>query len=107
MVADNPDNVEIDIAASGDHVDVVISGELDLSTAPRVIKLVHDLAAPPISRIDLHCDSVWFLDSAGLRALIVARNEAARIDVDVGVADASNTVRRILDVTGLTSTLLR
>ena len=107
MTADDLHEVEIDIAPAGDHADVTITGELDTTSAPRVINLVHDLAAPPISRIDLHCDRVWFLDSAGVRALIVAHNEAARMDVDLAVTEASPTVLRILDVTGLTSTLVR
>jgi len=68
---------------------------------------VHDLAAPPIRRIDLNCERVWFLDSAGVRALIVARNAATRMEVDLALVETSETVRRILDMTGLTGTLTR
>jgi hypothetical protein len=39
--------------------------------------------------------------------LIVIRNEALRMSVDFAVVRASETVTRILDMTGLTATLTR
>jgi anti-anti-sigma factor len=107
MFADELHKLEIDVVVHGDCAAVNVAGELDTTSAPRLITTVHDLAAPPLRRIDLNCGRVWFLDSAGVRALIVARNEATRVGIDLAVVDMSETVVRILDMTGLTGTLTR
>ena len=105
MVADELHQLEIELEVDHDRAVINVTGELDTTSAPRLISTVHDLAAPPIRRIDLNCGRVWFLDSAGVRALIVARNEATRIGVDLTLVERSQTVNRILDMTGLTGTL--
>lgn len=107
MFTDDLHQLEIEIAVDGDRADISVEGELDSTSAPRLIGVVHDLVAPPLERVDVHCDRVWFLDSAGVRALIVAHNEATRVGVDLAVVDTSDTVTRILDMTGLTATLTR
>lgn len=93
------------VAPSGDAVTISIQGELDTTTAPRLINAVHDALDGRYDRIELDCDGVWFLDSAGVRALIVVRNEALGMGVDCEVVRASGTVTRILDITGLTGIL--
>jgi anti-anti-sigma factor len=95
------------IAVDGDRVRIRIGGELDTLSAPRLIGAVHDLVDGVAACIDVDCGDVWFLDSAGIRALIVIRNEALRMGVDFAVVRASETVTRILDMTGLTATLTR
>jgi anti-anti-sigma factor len=107
MFADELHKLEIDLVIDGEYAAINVAGELDTTSAPRLIDTVHDLTALPVRRIDLNCGRVWFLDSAGVRALIVARNEATRMGVDLGLADMSETVHRILDMTGLTGTLAR
>ena len=107
MFADELHKLELGIAIDDERIDVELVGELDCTSAPRLINTVHDLAVAPVPRIDLHCEGVWFLDSAGLRALIVARNEAIRMGVELAVVEMSDSVRRILDMTGLTATLTR
>jgi anti-sigma B factor antagonist len=94
---------ELDVVASIDDrlARVAISGELDIQTAPRFIATVHDIAEPPVKRVELNCEGVTFLDSAGVRALIVARNDASRRGVDVVLVERSNAVSRVLEMTGL------
>jgi anti-sigma B factor antagonist len=107
MVADGLQKLEIEIVVDDDRAVISVAGELDSTSAPRLISTVHDVAAPPIRRIDLDCGRVWFLDSAGVRALIVARNEATGLGIDLALVERSETVSRILDMTGLTGTLSR
>jgi anti-sigma B factor antagonist len=94
---------DFDIAAAinGDLGRVVISGELDINSAPRLIAMIHDLAHPPVRRVDLDCEGVTFLDSTGVRALIVARNDAAHIGVDLVLVQPSRAVTRVIEMTGL------
>lgn len=107
MHADERHNLEIDLVIDGDYAAIDVAGELDTTSSPRLINTVRDVTVMPVRSIDLNCGRVWFLDSAGVRALIVARNEATRLGVDLALADVSEAVTRVLDMTGLTGTLTR
>jgi anti-anti-sigma factor len=89
----------------GDHARVAITGDLDINSAPRLITSMMDLTAPPIRRIELDCRGVTFLDSVGVRALIVIRNEAEHADVDLLLVEPSMAVSRVVEMTGLTGFL--
>ena len=106
MRAEEQHQLDLEIAApSGDAVTISLQGELDTTTAPRLINAAHEALDGHQDRIELDCDGVWFLDSAGVRALIVVRNEALEMGMDCAVVRASDTVTRILDMTGLTGIL--
>jgi anti-sigma B factor antagonist len=102
---DEPNDFVIDADLSADLAHVHVTGELDISSAPRLITALHEAAQPPVRRIDLDCRGVSFLDSTGLRALLVARNEATRMGVDLVLVDPSPSVSRVIQMTGLASLL--
>src|SRR5258706_16485150 len=107
MFADELNKLAIEILVDGARAQINVAGELDMTSAPRLIAAVHDVAASPIQRIDLNCERVSFLDSAGVRALIVGHNEAGRMSVDLALVEPSRPVARILELTGLTGILTR
>lgn len=107
MHADELHRLDLDIAVHGDRASISIGGELDTATSPRVITAAHDVLEGTVAAIDLDCEDVWFLDSAGVRALMVIHNEALRMGIDCGIVRASGNVSRILDMTGLTGILTR
>ena len=94
---------DLDIVASVEEkaARVAVSGELDMNSSPRLIATIRDLAVPPRRAIELDCGGVTFLDSTGVRALIVARNEASSKGVDVVLTHPSTPVMRVIDMTGL------
>src|SRR5687767_2613820 len=94
---------DFDIVATtdGDVGRVTISGELDTDTAPRLISTTHEIAVAPRRGVELDCEGVTFLDSAGVRALIVARNEATRNGVDLVLVRPSAQLTRVIEMTGL------
>src|SRR4051812_22317938 len=96
---------DIVAAADEESARVVVTGDLDVVSAPRFIKMMHELSEPPTLHIDVDCEGVQFLDSAGVRALIVAKNEAARRGVDLVVTQPSASVHRVLEMTGLSPLL--
>jgi anti-sigma B factor antagonist len=102
--ADGP-AIDLETTVDGAVARVDVHGELDLHGAPRLINCICELAGQPIERIDLSCEHVAFVDSAGVRSLIVGRNEASRRGVGFAVVDASPPVSRVLDMTGLTTLL--
>jgi anti-anti-sigma factor len=107
VVSDETKNLDIDAHLEGRRVVLVVRGDVDMATAPRLIAAMHDHAAPPVRHIDLDCEGVGFLDSAGVRALIMSRNEAGRFGIDVGIVQPSRSVRRVLEMTGLSALLTR
>ena len=102
-----PTDFDIATVMNGDVARVVITGELDNGSAPRLISMVHDLAAPPVRGIELDCDGVTFLDSAGVRGLIVSRNEAADMGIELVLVRMSPPVTRVIEMTGLVGLLTR
>ena len=106
MFADELNELDIVANVHGDLARVQISGELDISSAPTLIATLHDLARSPLRRVDLDCNGVTFLDSTGLRALIVARNEATLYGVDLVLVEPSAAVNRVVEMTGLAALLI-
>lgn len=98
-------DLDIDIAVTGSVGVVQVAGDLDVRTAPRLIAAVRDVAHETVKAIELDTTGVEFVDSAGIRALIVSRNEAAGRGVDLALGSTSPSMRRVLEVTGLTPIL--
>jgi anti-anti-sigma factor len=101
------ERLDIVTRVEGDVAQLEMRGALDIASAPQLISTVHEQVRTPVRRIDVDCDGVELLDSAGVRALIVSRNEARRAGVDFGVVDQSRVVRRVLERIGLSSLLVR
>ena len=99
----------LDLAVATDpgrhQATITIQGELDTTTAPRLISAAQEVLDGAPSGIELDCAGVWFLDSAGVRALIVVRNQALGLGTGFAIVRSSENVRRILDMTGLTGIL--
>ena len=100
-MADTPSEFDIVASADGHIGHVTISGDLDTDSAPRLISTMHELAVAPRRGVELDCEGVTFLDSAGVRALIVARNEAIRNGVELVLVRPSPTLTRVIEMTGL------
>ena len=80
---------EIDLATCDDLYDAVVTA----AGADRAAEVVVDLA------------EVSFCDSSGIGAIMRARNLAAAMGVGVLVINPYGGVRRVLDITGVLSTL--
>ena len=79
---------------------VTIAGEIDISTVVQVENAVaHVLAASP-SRVVFDLGGVTYMDSSGLAVLVTAARRTV-----VSVRNASPQVRRVIEITGLTSLL--
>jgi anti-anti-sigma factor len=83
----------------GDARVLVVSGELDLATAPRLETALRECLAdrPPVLVVDL--TEVTFLASAGLNALAMAYRESGR--TAVRIVAGNRTVLRSLELVGL------
>jgi anti-sigma B factor antagonist len=77
-----------------------VVGEIDTLTAPllrsRLSQELHD-----VTLLVLDLTEVTFLGSAGLAALVAAKDEAAAADVTLRLVPGSRIVTRALEATGL------
>jgi anti-sigma B factor antagonist len=86
---------------------VVVQGEHDLNTAPALSEQLSELigSGSPIA-VDL--TPATFIDSSILKVMLDGRRQAADMGLGFAVAAGESSaegVRRVLDVTGLKSTL--
>ena len=84
----------------GDGVCVVVGGEVDAHTAPRMLaELLAALERDPRLTVDLA--AVSFMDSQGLAALLQARQEAERRGGTLRLERVSPRVLKLLQLTRL------
>jgi anti-anti-sigma factor len=89
----------------GDRTVVILAGELDLHGAERLAAEVQRaLAESQIVEID--AENLTFADSAGLRAVLLARAEAERSGATLRVTKVSPPVGRVIQIAGLADELL-
>ena len=81
---------------------VIAAGEMDMFTAPVLVEKVLELAGPDRCPLDLDLSQVTFIDSKGLHALIQLRALVPMLRV----VACSSQVARVLEITGLTATIL-
>jgi anti-sigma B factor antagonist len=84
-------------ATGGDHV-VTVSGEVDLSSAPRLAETLVQFTNGTVI-VDL--SDVTFFDASGLRALMAARRHIERRNGRLIVHGMSRNVRKVLDAVDL------
>lgn len=80
---------------------VVVSGELDVGSAPTLLRYLLDLMTGPIETITLDLHDLSFIDSSGLKALTAARADAEAAGITLTLRDVAAQPRRVLELTGL------
>ena len=82
-------------------IDVVLAGDLDMAGALQLEpELERLLGAPGVRTVVLDLAGVGFVDSTGLGALLSVKDQATRLKVDFRIGRASESVKRILELTG-------
>jgi anti-sigma B factor antagonist len=84
---------------------VIVSGEIDLYTAPRLhSELAAVIAsAAPASRVIIDLSGVEFCDSTGMNVLLSCLSQVKERGGELELAAPRLAVRKILQVTGLDS----
>ena len=80
---------------------VTVSGELDISNADSLEETVRAITAARPERLTFELSGLRFMDSAGIAVLV----GAATMVGAVHLRDPSPTVRRVLELTGLSSVM--
>ena len=93
-----PDHFSVSSDSSPDVVTVVVTGEVDLDTAPavryEVLRHLHEGTS-----VALDLGAVTFMDSTGLHVLLATTRRAAEVGSDLQLARVSARVQRLLELT--------
>jgi len=90
--------LSVDVRSDGDAVTLVLSGELDLSTAPTVERELADVERDRPSLITIDLRGVSFLDSTGLRVVLSADGRARKEDRRLEVIPGPPPVHRVFRI---------
>ena len=81
---------------SGDEATVRLSGELDISTAAELERVLGDLSVPGgPARIVMDLRDLRFMDSTGLRLLVTADLRLRREDRELALIPGPESVHRV------------
>ena len=99
-------NLDVDVEIRDARTAVLsVAGELDMETAGRLeVHLRHQLGEGR-RHLVLDLSALGFMDSSGLNVLIRAVQKARRTGGDLYLAAPTPAVRRILEITGVTTTI--
>jgi anti-anti-sigma factor len=96
--SDAPVAFRCDVLYVGDHAVVVARGEVDLATAPALIRKVSATLALPVTGITVDLAYVTFLDSSGVNALITMRNQAVERHIEFRLESVPRQARQVLEM---------
>jgi anti-sigma B factor antagonist len=94
-------NLSVDERLGLGEIALVLTGELDVATAPLLRAAVERAA---VERVVLDFDGVTFCDSQGLSVLIKLNNTASARGGQFVLTNLGDFMVRLLDVTGLRPT---
>jgi anti-sigma B factor antagonist len=86
---------------------VTLAGELDLSSAGQLDTAIAELCADGAQRIVLDMGELAFMDSTGLRSVLVGAELCQVADAELLIGRTSDQVERLFDVSGVGARLPR
>jgi anti-anti-sigma factor len=97
----------VEVVANEHHAVVVLDGELDVATSPRLRETLTQLVDRGIDRVILDCRRLSFVDSYGLGVIVAAKRRLSTIGNSLClVVDVDQPqFHRVLEITGLSSLL--
>ena len=94
--------MQITVDATGPGaVDVVVEGELDIATSPRLRGVTEEALREGARHLVLDLARVSFIDSTGVGALVAIRKLAIEHEAALTLRDPSQPARRILELSTL------
>lgn len=97
------DGFSIETVRDERHAVVLVVGELDAATAPRLREGLVTLSAEGVDRVVLDCRRLSFIDSFGLGVVVAAKKRlsAHGNSLCLVAGEEQRSLRRLLEITGL------
>jgi anti-anti-sigma factor len=105
-MSDGAPNLHVQADRDGDRLTIAVAGEIDTATSPEVERFVRESLDGDVKLVELDLAGVEFIDSSGLRALVVAQQTVSNAGGVLRVVRPSSQVERLFELTGLGDTLL-
>jgi anti-sigma B factor antagonist len=96
-----PQQLQCQVSFVEDRAVVTARGEIDLATAPSLLREVRACLSLRVVGVTVDFTDVTFLDSAGVHTLLTAHREAAERGITFTLAAVPLQPRRVLELTGL------
>jgi anti-sigma B factor antagonist len=103
MSVEVPEEFSVTARRDGSHVTVTITGELDLHSSSILTDRLAELT--DVTDIEVDAGGVSFIDSAGLRALLMASKAASDRGAELRVVVLSDQMARVVEIAGVTDLL--
>lgn len=101
-MSDQEPTISVESARTTDAVEIVVTGEVDSSNCAALQDELLRLAAADgdtLCTVDLV--GVGFMDSSGLRALLLGQRAMTEAGKTMAIIAVSDSVRRLFEITGL------
>jgi anti-sigma B factor antagonist len=100
-----PSNLDMQVLACGGDQTVVLGGELDMASAPSMEAALVHVCTKDTSTVRLDLSKLGFIDSSGIRAVLVAKQLCAEHGCDFLVVPGPAQVQRAFALTGVLNQL--
>src|SRR6266540_3092990 len=94
-------DLEVETQTRGDASVLVLRGEIDVYTAPRLRQTIVDLVDGGATRIVVDMEKVDFLDSTGLGVLVEGLKRIKNREGSLAIVATQDKILKIFDITGL------
>jgi anti-sigma B factor antagonist len=94
-----PGQLQIESAPRGDTIVVSLRGELDLTSTPVFERELRAAEETSPRRVVIDLSGLEFMDSTGLRALLLARDRAQSDGHELALRRGPRQVQRVLELT--------
>ena len=95
-------DLSLSTRTEGDRTVVVVGGEIDVYTAPKLREQLIDLVSSGAYHLVVDMENVDFLDSTGLGVLVGALKRVRSNDGELSLVCTQPRIRKVFEVTGLT-----
>jgi anti-anti-sigma factor len=94
-----------DVVFRDEHAVISVHGDVDLATAPALLREAFATLALPISALTMDLEGTTFLDSSGLDVLLQVQRRGRELGITVGLEAVPRQALRVIEITGLTELL--
>lgn len=101
------EDLHVEIRESSHAWSVVARGEIDMQTAPQLEEVLDRVVADGARLVALDLEQVDFVDSSGLRVVLIASAKLRALRGSLFLEGASPAVLQVLELTGLIEHLRR
>lgn len=94
-------NINSKLDVQNDFWDIVLEGELDVSTADKLKEHLHKLAEKEIVDMKINLTNLDYIDSTGLGVMIGVLKKLKISDKEIYIINPKSNVKKIFTITGL------